>query len=210
MPILKYEGEYLNRFRHGKGKEYNDKGEIIFEGEYFRGERWTGKGNEYNKDGKIMFEGEYLNGKWNGKGKEYFYNNNIYYYDEKQIKEILFEGEYLNGKRWNGKSIIKNIGFSFGREGLKNELLIEYINGNIHTKVKEYYGNDYHNPSKKKFEELVRYDYSYGKVSSEIEYFNKESQYDKKILINGKGKEYLYDGQLLFEGEYLNEDGMEK
>ena len=37
-----------------------------------------------------MFEGEYLNGKRNGKGKEYKYG------------EIIFEGEYLNGKRWIG------------------------------------------------------------------------------------------------------------
>ena len=36
-----------------------------------------------------MFEGEYLNGKKNGKGKQYFY------YDK---GEILSEVEYLNGK----------------------------------------------------------------------------------------------------------------
>jgi len=34
---------------------------------------------------KIIFEGEYLNGKRNGKGKEY-YNNG----------KLQFEGEYLN------------------------------------------------------------------------------------------------------------------
>ena len=40
----------------------------------------------------MIFEGEYLNGKRNGKGKEYDYYGNL-----------IFEGEYLNGKRWNGK-----------------------------------------------------------------------------------------------------------
>ena len=47
--------------------------------------------------GKLEFEGEYLNGKRNGKGKEYNYEG-----------KLLFEGEYLNGKRWNGKGYNKN------------------------------------------------------------------------------------------------------
>ena len=29
-----FEGEYLNGERHGKGKEYEDNGNILFEGEY--------------------------------------------------------------------------------------------------------------------------------------------------------------------------------
>ena len=40
----------------------------------------------------LRSEIEYLNGKKNGKGKEYYYGG-----------QLLFEGEYLNGKRWNGK-----------------------------------------------------------------------------------------------------------
>ena len=31
-----------------------------------------GKGKEYNEYGELIFEGEYLNGKRNGKGKEYY------------------------------------------------------------------------------------------------------------------------------------------
>ena len=31
--------KYLNRKRNGKIKEYNDKGELIFEGEYINGKR---------------------------------------------------------------------------------------------------------------------------------------------------------------------------
>ena len=48
-----------------------------------------GKKNDKNY---VKFEGEYLNGKRNGKGKEYYDNG-----------ELLFEGDYLNGKKWNGK-----------------------------------------------------------------------------------------------------------
>ena len=41
----------------------------------------------------MKFEGEYLEGKRNGKGKEYYDNT------------LIFEGEYLNDERWNGKGI---------------------------------------------------------------------------------------------------------
>jgi len=34
---LKYEGEYLNGKRNGKGKEYNRNGELIYEGLYLNG-----------------------------------------------------------------------------------------------------------------------------------------------------------------------------
>ena len=59
--------------RNGKRKEYikNTK-RLIFEGEYLNGKR-NGKGKNYNFDGELRFEGEYLNGKRSGKGKEYDY-----------------------------------------------------------------------------------------------------------------------------------------
>ena len=44
---------------------------------------------------KLRFEGEYLNGKRNGKRKQYDDNG-----------ELRFEGEYLNNKKWNGKEYI--------------------------------------------------------------------------------------------------------
>ena len=56
------------------------------------GER-NGIGKEFSSDQNILlFEGEYLNGKKNGKGKEYYVNRNI-----------KFEGEYLNGYKIEGK-----------------------------------------------------------------------------------------------------------
>ena len=36
----------------------------------------------------IIFEGEYLNGKINGKGKEYYVDGNL-----------IFEGQYSNGNK---------------------------------------------------------------------------------------------------------------
>ena len=34
-----FEGEYLNNERNGKGKEYDEKGHILFEGEYLDDKR---------------------------------------------------------------------------------------------------------------------------------------------------------------------------
>ena len=81
---LLFEGEYLNRKRNGKGKEYN-KNEIIFDGEYYY--EIGKKCNNHN----LIYEGEYLNGEKNGKGKE-FYDND----------KFKYEGEYLYGEK-NGK-----------------------------------------------------------------------------------------------------------
>ena len=100
--ILSFEGEYKNRKRSGKGKEYYENGRIKFEGEYLNGKR-NGKGKEYYEYDNLKFDGEYLNDKkWNGKG--YDTENNIVYEikDGKgSIKEydsfgnLIFEGGYL-------------------------------------------------------------------------------------------------------------------
>ena len=52
----------LIKKRNGNGKEYNESGNLKFEGEYFNGER-NGQGKEYNNYGNLSFEGEYSNGK---------------------------------------------------------------------------------------------------------------------------------------------------
>ena len=60
---LEYEGEYLyNQKWNGKG--YDEYRNIIYE--LING---NGKVKEYNYKGELIFEGEYLNGKRNGKGK---------------------------------------------------------------------------------------------------------------------------------------------
>jgi len=45
----------------------------------------------------LIFEGKYLNGKKQGKGKEYHYKYGL-----------IFDGEFLDGKRWNGIGIEVN------------------------------------------------------------------------------------------------------
>ena len=119
-PYLKFEGEYLNGERNGKGKEYYTNGKIKFEGDYLNGKR-NGKGKEYwLHTGKLKFEGEYKNGKRKGKGEEYMIFSNTlqfeggYLYDYKikgkyYVNEKLeYEGEYLYNKKWNGKGYDEN------------------------------------------------------------------------------------------------------
>ena len=115
---MKYEGEYSNWKKHGKGKLYDYDNNLVFEGEYLNGKK-NGKGKDYY-NGKLIFEGEYLNDKRDGKGKEYDHNGNL-----------IFEGEYINDKRWNGK-------------GIRYVEIYEHIDDNYPTKIyfegKYYFG----------------------------------------------------------------------
>ena len=56
--------------KNGKGKEYNNDGELIFEGNYSEGIR-DGYAKLYN-EGKLIFKGEYSYGKIKGSGDEYY------------------------------------------------------------------------------------------------------------------------------------------
>ena len=47
---------------NGKVKEYDDDGNLKYEGEYLNGKR-NGKGKEYSCEGNLLFEDEYLNNK---------------------------------------------------------------------------------------------------------------------------------------------------
>jgi len=173
---LKFEGEYLNGKRNGKGKEYYDDGQQLkFDGEYLNGKR-NGKGKEYYYNGNLGFEGDYLNGKINGKGKEYYYNG-----------KLKFEGEYLNNKKWNGKGyggynfyhdIIYELKDGKGFVKEYNEIGEleyegEYVNGERNGKGREYYGG-------------------YEDILYEGEYKDGER--------HGKGKEYI--GGKFVEGIY--------
>jgi len=116
-----------------------------------------GYGIEYNYDCKYKYIGGYLNGKKNGKGKEY---KNIYHVGfeirnhEDNIKyKLFFEGEYLNGKRHGkGKNYYKENGLKFEGEYLNGKkwngkgydmngkLAYEIKNGNGY--IKKYKEND--------------------------------------------------------------------
>ena len=80
----------------------------IFEGEFLNGKK-NGKGKEYYYNGMLKFEGEYLNGK-KVKGKGYDMKGNlILKLNNKEGEEyydngkLKFIGEYYDGRRWNGE-----------------------------------------------------------------------------------------------------------
>ena len=127
---IKFEFEYLdgikwngklhnlenNEFfelKDGQGfiKEYNYEGVLIFEGEYFLGEK-IGKGKEYDYDGNLIYDGDYFDGiRRNGKGKEYDYDGNL-----------IYDGDYFDGIRWNG------IKYEYDEKYVYET---EYVNGEI-------------------------------------------------------------------------------
>ena len=108
---VKYEIKWNNG--NGKGREYYRDGNLKFVVEYLNGKR-NGKGKEYC-DGKIIFEGEYLNGQRNGKGKEY----------DRITGKLIFEGEYLNEIRnGKGKEYDYNGNIKFEGEYLNGERII--------------------------------------------------------------------------------------
>ena len=46
---LLFVGKYSNGKKNGEGKEYNNKGKLIFKGEYLDDKRWKGTGMEYDE-----------------------------------------------------------------------------------------------------------------------------------------------------------------
>ena len=79
-----FNGKYIIYESNRKTKEYDRYNDcLIYEGEYLNGKR-NGKGKEFFSSKELKFEGEYLNGKRNGKGKEYF-----------QTKKFIIKDEYL-------------------------------------------------------------------------------------------------------------------
>ena len=83
---LKYEGEYINDSRKGKGNEFYNNGKLKFEGEYLNDLR-NGKRKEYYIKNKIKFEGEYLNWRTNNGNGFNESGNLIMNMDNRKIKE---------------------------------------------------------------------------------------------------------------------------
>ena len=81
--IIPYEGTYKKGLKHWEGKEYNQFGDLIFEGIFNNGKRTHGK--EYDNN-LIIFFGEYKEGK-KCKIKKY-HPNGILQLEEKEEKNL--------------------------------------------------------------------------------------------------------------------------
>ena len=95
-----YTGEYKNNLRNGKGKEMDENGKVVFDGEWKDG---IGKGKEMDENGNVVYEGEWNNGKRNGIGREVNGNEMgpIGYWKDGRMDGIALERDE-NGviKRW--------------------------------------------------------------------------------------------------------------
>ena len=169
----------------------------------------------------LLYEGEILNGKKNGKGKEYELEYDYSY--------LIYEGEFINGERkgkenfddelFIGKRYLwkKKDGYYEFKEGIVYQydtygnLLFEgeYLNGKRNGKCKEYnergkllFEGEYLNGKKSgKWKEYNSYAVSGGLEKKDILIFEGDYLNGKR---NGHGKEYDREGNLIFEGEYLN------
>ena len=136
---------------------------------------------------KWKYKGQFLNGKRNGKGKEYIYKYEHYFQNDATY--LLFDGEYINNSRVKGKEYYENGNLKFEGEYLFNRKWGGKgydINGNILYELKN--GNGYVEEDNKK------------KI---IKIFYGENIDKNNINLKRMGKEYNFDGKLIFDGEYL-------
>ena len=177
-----FSGKFLEYESGGNVKEYDSYNDhLIYEGEYLNGKR-NGKGKEYFPNKGLKFEGEYLNGKRNGKGKEYFHNKEL------KVKEEYLEEKNMDGK---GEEYFDNKELEFEEDISLDELSLDGK------------GEKYFDDQKLKFEG----EYLNGKK------WNGKG-YDRNGIIlyelkNGNGDGFIKDyddyyEDLVFEGEYKN------
>ena len=177
-------GKYIKFDKNNDMEEYLlGVGILLYSGEHINGKR-NGKGKEYNNNGNLIYEGEFKNGKRDGKGQEY--NNK---------GDLIFKGEYSNGEKWNG---IEKEFSSFNTEVYETE----YLNGKIwNRKLNSNFYSDFSDP----FEtEII---YGYGKMKKfKINNYSKTSLLEVEYIEGEpeKFKEYLNEDILLFEGEYVD------
>ena len=212
---LKFEGEYLNGERNGKGKEFDYHDNLIFEGEYLNGKRYNGNG--YDESGNIIYQ---LN-KGNGKVKEYFNYSDKLKYEGGYVNgerngfckiffedKLIFIGKYINGKRnENGKEYDYDCNLIFEGEYLYDFRIKgkEYIQGRLVFEG-EYLFNKKWNGKGYDEKGNIIYELNNGNGKIKEYYYNGNIEYEGDYLNgrrHGKGKEYYFNGKLRYEGEYL-------
>ena len=203
-----------------KGKEYDDNGNLIFEGEFLFNERIKGKRKIYDINNNFLFEVDYDKNSLDDK-KEILLQIKSSYEKEKGLKveigkEInfknhsIFVGEFFNGEKMNGMEKFYN-NLIIEEDENMNDLKFKENKGNksIFLKIEIEIKNGY----------ICKYNYYHeNKILFESEYINenisKEKWYDisNGYLVfefeykNGelwKGKEYI-NNKITFEGEYKN------
>ena len=105
----RYEGQIQSGHLTGKGKKYNSKGELVWDGDVVNGDV-SGKGIYYISDNQ-RYEGEMKDNKRNGQGTLYY-------------PQGSWTGEWKDGKRWKGSGLI----LYYDKSGKPNGA---FYNGNL-------------------------------------------------------------------------------
>ena len=168
----------------------------LFAGKYLVLDK-KGKGEEYKiNNNKLIFKGEYKNGKKHGKGEEFDTNGKLIFSGnylngkkngkgkliDKYNDRFFFEGEFKDNKKWTG------IGYFIDDKYYPISKISKQNNDN---RVPIYEIKDGKGSYKEYYDQLLSLNISFEGV-----YINGE--------LNGKCKKYSFEGDLLFEGEYLN------
>ena len=111
---LVYAGDFKDDKFHGKGKLYNQNGELEYDGEWEDGWK-SGEGVEYYVNGMTKFVGTWKRGRYHSKG-EYTYENGD-----------VIKGEWRDGLLEGYAELSKRDGCVYVRYYKHNEVLIEKL-----------------------------------------------------------------------------------
>jgi hypothetical protein len=106
----KYEGEFKNYKKEGKGILFHLNGKKYYEGEWKYGKQ-DGSGIAYNFNGDMIYEGGWKNGAGDGIGIYYYPCGDIYEGEFKNNiqdgkgKMIYFDGRVIEGEWKNGENV---------------------------------------------------------------------------------------------------------
>ena len=212
-------GEWKNDFQNGIGELYVNK-KLIYKGMVIEG-TLCGNGIEFYSNGKKKYEGEFYNNKYHGSGKLYLDIENKYY--------LFYDGEWKYGKKSgagveyfsNGKKKYEGE-FDNDKYHKKGKLYINIeskINGNLYYLFydgdwkydqRSGYGFEYYSDGGKKYVGDFDSDKYHGKGAlffqgnnKNINTINYEGEW-KFGLKCGKGKEFLPNRKLVYEGLFDN------
>ena len=121
-----YEGDYVNGYRHGKGKMILNNG-IVYEGDFVE-DKCQGKGKLVLANG-ASYEGDFVNDYFNGKGKLVYENGDVYegdYFEDKWHGKgkftwsngDVYEGDFLNDNFHGNGKIIGSIPLKLCKHGV--------------------------------------------------------------------------------------------
>ena len=199
----KYEGQFKNGVRHGKGTMIYKNG-YKYEGEWVNGLR-EGHGKYFidNPDKKDTFEGEFKKGKAEGKGVANYCNGDKYEGDyknwNKDGKGIYY---YFNGDKYEGDfkdDQAEGRGKYFYKCGDKYE-------GDFKNNTAEGRGIYYYNSGEKKGDRYEGSFKNWNKEGKGVYYYKNGDRYEgdfRNDIREGKGIKYYKNGDREM-GDYLN------